>query len=126
MNDQNKAQFQLITCIIQRGKGDSIGKAAIAAGAGGATVFFARGMGLRERLGLLGLAIVPEKEVVMIVCTENETPRIFDAVVAAGKLDTPGMGIAYVMPIYHVAGIFSQDQMSHRAATDTADSKINC
>ncbi|OFZ56554.1 MAG: hypothetical protein A2428_10645 [Bdellovibrionales bacterium RIFOXYC1_FULL_54_43] len=126
MNYEKTAQFQLITCIIQRGKGDSIGKAAIAAGAGGATVFFARGMGLRERLGLLGLAIVPEKEVVMIVCTESETPRIFDAIVAAGKLDTPGMGIAYVMPIYHVAGIFSQDQVAVRGATEGADSKMNC
>lgn len=98
--------LELITCVIQRGKGDTIAKAAVEAGAGGATVFFARGLGLRERLGLLGLAIVPEKEVVMIVCKKEETPSIFDAIVEAGKLETPGMGIAYVIPIHAVAGLF--------------------
>ena len=45
-----------ITCIIQRGKGDRIVKAMIKAGARGGTVFFARGTGTRENLGLLGLA----------------------------------------------------------------------
>jgi len=97
--------LELITCVIQRGKGDKLAKAALDAGAGGATVFFARGMGLRERLGLLGLAIVPEKEVIMIVSKKEETPRIFDAIVKAGHLDVPGMGIAYVIPILSVAGL---------------------
>lgn len=109
MSDQStfnrQEGLELITCVIQRGKGDKVGKAAIQAGAGGATVFFARGMGFRERLGLLGLAIVPEKEVVMIVCKKEETKGIFDAIVKAAKLDTPGMGIAYVIPIHAVAGI---------------------
>lgn len=97
--------LELITCVIQRGKGDRISKAAIEAGAGGATIFFARGLGMRERLGLLGLAIVPEKEVIMIVCKSEETERVFDAIVREGKLDTPGMGIAYVIPIHAVAGL---------------------
>ncbi len=98
--------MRLITCIIQRGKGDAIAKAAMVSGAGGATVFFARGMGLRERLGLLGLAIVPEKEVVMIVSKTEETSKIFAAVVKAGDLTTPGMGIAYVTAIEQVAGFY--------------------
>lgn len=101
--------LRLITCVIQRGKGDEVAKAAIAAGAAGATIFFARGMGLRERLGLLGLAIVPEKEVILIVTKEEETTKIFDAVVKAARLDTPGMGIAYVIPIHEVAGLIPQD-----------------
>jgi nitrogen regulatory protein P-II 1 len=97
--------LQLIICVIQRGKGDKVAKAAMEAGAGGVTVFFGRGMGQRERLGLLGLAIVPEKEVLMIVAKGEETRRIFDAVVKSAKLDTPGMGIAYVIPIHEVAGL---------------------
>jgi nitrogen regulatory protein PII len=99
--------FRLVACVIQRGKGDHVAKAAMGAGAGGATVFFARGMGHRERLGLLGLAIVPEKEVVLIVCRADESRAIFEAVVSAGKLETPGMGIAFVVPIDEVAGFIS-------------------
>ena len=95
----------MITCVVQRGKADKVAKAALDAGAGGATIFFARGMGLREKLGLLGLAIVPEKEVIMILCGKTNTPEIFAAVVKAAKLDVPGMGIAYVSPITAVAGI---------------------
>jgi nitrogen regulatory protein P-II 1 len=97
--------LHLITCVVQRGKGDTVAKAAMSAGAGGATIHFARGMGHRERLGLLGLAIVPEKEVVLIVCREHESRAIFEAVTAAGKFDTPGMGIAYIVPILDAVGL---------------------
>ncbi len=99
--------LELITCVIQRGKADKIAKSAIEAGAGGATIFYARGMGIRERLGLLGLAIVPEKEVIMIISSKATTPKIFDAIVKAAHLEVPGMGVAYVTPITAVAGIFS-------------------
>ena len=99
--------LELITCVIQRGKADKIAKAAIEAGAGGATIFYARGMGIRERLGLLGLAIVPEKEVITIISGKATTPKIFEAIVKAANLEVPGMGVAYVTPITAVAGIFS-------------------
>ena len=107
MSDDNQtasARTHLITCVVQRGKGDVISKAALTAGAGGATVFFARGTGTRERLGLLGLAIVPEKEVILVLCDKEESPQILDAMAKAGKLDVPGMGIAYVTPILQMVG----------------------
>jgi nitrogen regulatory protein P-II 1 len=51
----------VITCIVQRGSADDVMKAANKAGATGATIYFARGTGVRERLGLLGIAIQAEK-----------------------------------------------------------------
>ena len=100
---------ELITCVIQRGHADKVAKAAAAAGAKGATIFFGRGLGARDQLGILGLAIVPEKEVMMIVCRTGETQKIFDAVVEAGHLHTPGMGIAYVSPIGMSVGVLGVD-----------------
>ena len=47
----------LITCIVQRDVANTIIKAAREAGVQGATVHFARGTGIRERLGLLGVAV---------------------------------------------------------------------
>ncbi len=111
--------LQLITCVVQRGRADKICKAALEAGAAGATVFFGRGLGLRERLGLLGLAIVPEKEVIMIVTKPSETKRIFQVIVKAANLDTPGMGIAYVIPIHEVAGLIPLNP------TEKSDSKAS-
>lgn len=103
-NENSSQSLKLITCVIQRGKGDKLSKAAIDAGAGGVTVYFARGIGVRDRLGLLGLAIVPEKEVLLIVCHSHEVEKIFSSLVKAGDLETPGHGIAFVSPIEQVVG----------------------
>jgi nitrogen regulatory protein P-II 1 len=43
----------LITCIVTAGRGDTVIQAAQAMGAAGALVYHARGIGPRERLGLL-------------------------------------------------------------------------
>ena len=98
-------QLKLITCVVQRGKADKLVKAAMAAGANAATVFFARGMGIRERLGLLGLAIVPEKEVILIVCRDPLVEPLLDALTKAGALDVPGHGVAYVTSIERAVGL---------------------
>ena len=104
-----RGDAELIMCVVQRGHADKVAKAAVKAGAKGATIFFARGMGARDQLGLLGLAIVPEKETIMVVCLESETPVIFAAIVEAGHLNTPGMGIAIVVPIRESAGVLGVD-----------------
>lgn len=94
----------LITCIVQRGAGDVVVKAAQNAGAQGATVFYARGAGVRQRhLGVLGIAINTEKEVVYIVASTDQVDRIFEKMFIAGKLDTPGMGMIYTTPIDKMA-----------------------
>jgi len=97
--------LDLIYCIVQRGKADRIVKKAMQAGAGGATVWFARGSGIREKLGLLGIAISPEKEVIVIITQPELTPRVFSSIVKAGKLDVPGQGLAFVTEIKRLAGI---------------------
>lgn len=89
----------LITCIIQRGLADDIIHAAQEAGAQGATIHYARGAGISERLGIFGLAVEVEKEVINIVVSTEQVNRIFDRMFVAGKLDTPGMGFMYVTPL---------------------------
>ena len=102
----SEEKFNLIICVVQRGFGDKVWKAAKEAGAGGVTIHFARGMGVRERLGILGIAISPEKEVLQIIVSESQTEKIFSAVVKAANLDSPGMGIAFIQPLTRVVGIF--------------------
>ena len=89
----------LITCVVQRGIAEAIVEAARAAGAQGATVHFARGVGVRERLGILGIAVEVEKEVINIVVSSDQVDRVFEKMYLAGKLDTPGMGIMYITPV---------------------------
>jgi len=86
----------LITCIVQRGRADEVVKAAQESGAGGATIHYGYGTGMRERLGVLGLAIEAEKEFINIVVANDEVNQIFDKMYVAAKLDTPGMGFICV------------------------------
>ncbi len=99
----------LITCVVQRGKADDIIKAAQEVGAQGATAFYARGGGIRERLGVLGLAIEVEKEIINILVANDQIDRIFEIMVIAGQLDTPGMGIMYVTPLEKAATYIPQE-----------------
>jgi len=86
----------LITCIVQKGEGEHIVKAALKAGAQGATTYYAQGSGVREKMGLYGVAVEAEKEVVNVIVSDEQSARIFDAMYLAGNLDTPGKGFIYV------------------------------
>lgn len=99
----------LITCIVQRGLADTIVDAAQDAGAQGATVYYARGSGVRERLGVLGLTVEVEKEVITIVVASDQVDRVFESMYLAGKLDTPGMGYIYVTPLEKAATHIPQE-----------------
>ncbi len=93
----------LITCIVQRGTADKVVKAAQGAGAQGATIHYAQGVGVRERLGVMGLAIEVDKEVISIIVANDQADRVFEAMYLEGKLDTPGMGIMTLAALEKIA-----------------------
>ncbi|MBK1648791.1 P-II family nitrogen regulator [Rhabdochromatium marinum] len=93
----------LITASVQRGMADEIVKAAQEAGAQGASIHYAHGRGVRERLGILGLAVEAEKEVINIVVSTDQVDRVFEKMYLAGKMDTPGMGFMWVTPLEKAA-----------------------
>ncbi len=108
----------LITCIVQRDVADTIIKAARDTGAQGATVHFARGEGVRERLGILGVAVEAEKEVINIVVSSDQVDRVFEKIYLAGNLDTPGMGIMYITPLEKAATYIPADVLEKLSARD--------
>ena len=76
--------ISMITAVVQRGIADVIVRAAIEAGAQGATIYYGRGSGVRERLGVLGLAVEAEKEIVKILIANDEVDRVFEQIYEAG------------------------------------------
>ena len=91
--------LSLLTCVIQTGFSEKILKAARDAGAtAGAISHSARGIGIRERLGLLGVAVEAEKDVISILVSKEQTDLVFDTVFKTAGLDTPGRGFLYVTP----------------------------
>jgi nitrogen regulatory protein P-II 1 len=90
----------LLTCIVQTGYIENILKAARDVGASaGAVSHHARGIGVRERLGLLGVAVEAEKDVINILVSTEQTDLVFDTIFKAAGLDTPGRGFIFVTPL---------------------------
>ena len=93
----------MITCVLQNGLGEDVLEAAKNAGAQGATVSYARGTGIRDRMGLLGVTIDEQKEILRLIVSDDQADRVFEAIYLAAKLDTPGKGIMYMSNLENVA-----------------------
>lgn len=93
----------MITCIVQASQADNVVKAAQDVGAQGATVTYARGTGIRERMGLLGVTIDDQKEMIRVIVSEEQADRVFEAMYLAGDLDKAGMGIMFMNQLDRIA-----------------------
>lgn len=96
--------YHLITCIVERGKAEGIIDEALKRGAHAATYFEAKGRGVREKMGPVGMFIKEEKEVIFIVTREEELQGIFDTVVIMGALKERGKGFAFVQSVESAVG----------------------
>ena len=112
----------LITCIVQRGLADGIVRAAQEAGAQGATIYYGQGSGVRERLGILGLTVEAEKEIILIVVADDQLDRIFDKVYLEGQMDTPGMGMMYVTHLDKAATYIPQEIVEKLSQSEESES----
>jgi nitrogen regulatory protein P-II 1 len=108
----------MITCVVQRGKAERVVQAAQEAGAQGATIYYGNGSGIRERLGLLGLAVDVEKEIITILVADDALDRVFERMYFAGELDLPGGGIIYVTKL-EKAATFVPKEIIERINTRT-------
>ena len=99
----------LITCVVQIGTADKIVKAAANVGSQGATINYARGTGVRDRMGLVGVTIDEQKEIVRIIVSKEQSNRVFESMFLAGELDTPGKGIMWMSKLDTVATFIPSD-----------------
>lgn len=105
MNGTLKTNHKLLVTIIKKGKASKIVKATKAVGAEGGTIVYGRGTGIHERNTFLGIAIEPEKEMVLTLVPECRVDIVLKAIEEAGKLNEPGTGIAFVIDAKKVGGI---------------------
>ena len=107
MSDKNityLTDVSLLTCVVQSGYGDVIYKAALSVGAtAGAISHHARGIGVRERLGILGIAVETDREVISIMVSSEQRDLVYDTLYRAADMDVPGRGFIYIMPLEKVS-----------------------
>jgi nitrogen regulatory protein P-II 1 len=102
----------IITAVVSTGKADSILKAVRDVGAFGGIVHVARGTGVRERLGLLGIAVEAEKEVLSVIVPADHQDFIVEAIYNAGELGSPGNGYLYVSALERVATYIPEEALA--------------
>ena len=116
MADAEKSHaLKMVVAIVQRGKADDVVGAAIKAGAPAATVLFGRGQGMRERLGPLGIAIQPEKEIILVILEEWLVDQVLKAMVSAGNLDKAGIGFVFEVPVEKAVGFVEAHEVTAAA-----------
>jgi hypothetical protein len=94
--EQNLAS---LTCTVQHGRGDRIVKAVLGLGVPMPLVTTGEGTGLREKLGLIRVAMPAGKDVVHAIASEHEATDILGSLVDTARLDRFGSGFIYESPI---------------------------
>lgn len=115
MSEQNityLTDVSLLTCVVQSGLSEVILKAARDVGAtAGAISHRARGIGMRERLGLLGIAVEAEKEVISILVSSEQRDLVYDTLYRAADMHVPGRGFIYITPLEKASTYIPESMM---------------
>ena len=119
----NNTKFEVIICIVNTGFSEEVMNAARKCGARGGTVLRGRGTANPEAESLFGIAIQPEKEIVMILVKKSLKNDILHALYKAVGLDTPGQGIAFTMPVESVVGLTVTDGIPTEDGKPKEDAK---
>lgn len=94
-----RENLSLISCILQPEQTEAASRAAMQAGSHGPVVFYCEGRGLRDRLGWLRITKKRTKEVMTLVVDNADADAVVEAIRLAGRLDMPGRGYLYRMPV---------------------------
>lgn len=97
--------YQLITVIVDRGKAEEVIDSSRKAGSRGGTILNARGSGAHEHGKIFNIEIVPEKEIVLILCKSEQADAIMTQIEQDLKIHDPGKGIMYSKPVLKAVGI---------------------
>ncbi|NLX90032.1 MAG: PII family protein [Firmicutes bacterium] len=108
MNDPLKSYLagqKLIVTIVQKGIASKIVGITKKAGAQGGTILLGRGTGIHEYKKLFGIALDPEKEIILTLADQQNIAPILDAIVQQAKLNKPGNGVSFVLDVPRAAGM---------------------
>ena len=102
--------LKLITCVVDRGKANKIVKEILKMRVDGVTIFYARGTGVRQKLGFFRRAFVnPEKEVFMTVVPAEKMEEIFARIIELANLKETAKGFVFVQDVEKAFGFFKRD-----------------
>ncbi|MDD3840740.1 MAG: P-II family nitrogen regulator [Clostridia bacterium] len=92
--------------IVDKGKGGDVMDIANEAGARGGTIINGRGSGIHETNILFSMPIEPEKEIVLILCQDEQADSIIRSIREQFEIDRPGSGIIFVQDVNKTYGLY--------------------
>ena len=96
---------ELIIAIVDSGFAESVMDAARAEGVRGGTITHCRGTSNEAMAKKYGVYVTPDKEMILILVTNQIKDRVLSAIYKAAGLATDGKGIAFCLPVEDVAGL---------------------
>lgn len=106
--DMEEVNQHLIVTIVNQGYAEKVMTEAKKSGATGGTTISGRGLENEKTIKFLNIAIEPEKDIVLILTTNEKKTNIMNTIVENCGLKTSGAGICFSLPVDNVAGISKQ------------------
>ena len=103
--EMKEVSQHLIITIVNEGFAEMVMNAAKKAGSRGGTTINGRGLETEKIIKFLGIAIEPEKDIVLILTDEGKKTAIMNEIVEACGIKTPGAGICFSIPVENVVGL---------------------
>ena len=109
-------KFECIMTIVDGGNSESVVDAAKSVGAKGATIINARGSMSTEPNKFFKLNIQPDKQIVLIICKDDQTKTIVEAISKVAGMNTKAHALSFVLPVEDAIGmaeIFKHEEETH-------------
>jgi nitrogen regulatory protein P-II 1 len=103
--------YSLVVAIVTLGSGSEVVRIAEELGAGGGTIVFGRGTSVRSGRSILGVPVEPGREVIHVVVPREVAPKLLRSVTVACRLEEPGTGLAFSLPLDEVCGLESEMEL---------------
>lgn len=97
--------YQMVIALVNQGYSEDVMAAARPAGAGGGTVLHSRRVGGDETLTFWGISVQPEKEIVMILCRQEDKVNIMKAIADSCGMKSEAQGLVISLPVETVVGL---------------------
>ena len=105
MAGESSHEHDLIVSIVNQGYSDEFMNTAREAGASGGTVINARGQAHEGAVKFLGISVQDEKEIILILTSQEKKVPIMRAVCEAHGLNTNAQSIVFSLPVDDVLGL---------------------
>lgn len=100
-----KSKYHLIITVANEGYADKIMNVAKRNGANGGTLIKGRGIGGKGSFKLFNVTVEPEKDIILIVCKNEEKNEIMNAILNKNGINTESKGICFSLPVDGIVGI---------------------